>query len=228
RAAWCASIEEEPDMGLTRSIAALALAAAAHGVLVADAAAQQTAQDSTAQSYDAPRAALSGRRSWLSDRRDFRPGDLITVLVDEYTLATANKATIASRDRSSQATLDVEDATARPGRRDVVDLGLRSRVGTESRERGQATRQDRLAAEITVRVVEIAPSGLMRVEGGKTVIMDEHEQYVTLTGWVRPEDVTPQNVVESWRIADSRIEYRAEGKLGKPRGGLLSRILGVI
>src|SRR5690606_19983341 len=64
--------------------------------------------------------------------------------------------------------------------------------------------------------------------GGKTVIMDEHEQYVTLTGWVRPEDVTPQNVVESWRIADSRIEYRAEGKRGKPRRGLLSRILGVI
>src|SRR5690606_23494739 len=136
--------------------------------------------------------------------------------------------TIASRDRSSQASLGATDGTGRPGRRDLIDVGARSRVGTESRERGQATRQDRLAAEITVRVVEIAPSGLMRVEGGKTVIMDEHEQYVTLTGWVRPEDVTPQNVVESWRIADSRIEYGAAGKRGMTRGGLLSRILGVI
>ena len=215
-------------MGLMRSIAALALVAAVHGGLAPAAAAQQAAPDTAAQTQDNTGAVFAGRRSWLSDRRDFRPGDLITVLVDEYTLATANKSTIASRDRSSQAALDVEDRTARPGRWDVVDVGLRSRLGTESRERGQATRQDRLAAEITVRVVEIAPSGLMRVEGGKTVIMDEHEQYVTLTGWVRPEDVTPQNVVESWRIADSRIEYRSEGKLGKPRGGLLSRILGVI
>jgi len=214
-------------MGLERCIASLALVGAMHGALAAAAAAQQAAPDS-AQAQENTLAALAGRRSWLSDRRDFRPGDLITVLVDEYTLATANKSTIASRDRSTQASLDVEDATARPGRRDVIDVGVRSRLGAESRERGQATRQDRLAAEITVRVVEIAPSGLMRVEGGKTVIMDEHEQYVTLTGWVRPEDVTPQNVVESWRIADSRIEYRSEGKLGKPRGGLLSRILGVI
>jgi len=215
-------------MGLERCIAALALVTAMHGALAPAAAAQQAAPDSAAQAQDNTVAALAGRRSWLSDRRDFRPGDLITVLVDEYTLATANKSTIASRDRSSQASLDVEDATARPGRRDLIDVGFRSRLGAESRERGQATRQDRLAAEITVRVVEITPGGLMRVEGGKTVIMDEHEQYVTLTGWVRPEDVTAENVVESWRIADSRIEYRAEGKLGKPRAGLLSRILGVI
>ena len=217
-------------MGLERCTAALALLAAMHGALAPAAAAQQAEPDSAAQiqAQDNTLAALAGRRSWLSDRRDFRPGDLITVLVDEYTLATANKSTIAARDRSSQASLGATDGTGRPGRRDLIDVGARSRVGAESRERGQATRQDRLAAEITVRVVEVTPGGLMRVEGGKTVIMDEHEQYVTLTGWVRPEDVTPQNVVESWRISDSRIEYRAEGKLGKPRGGFFSRILGVI
>ena len=215
-------------MGLERCIAALALMASLHGTLAPAAAAQQADPDSAAPAQDTALAMLAGRRSWLSDRRDFRPGDLITVLVDEYTLATANKSTIASRDRSTQASLGVTDGTGRPGRRDVIDVGARSRLGAESRERGQATRQDRLAAEVTVRVVEIAPGGLMRVEGGKTVVMDEHEQYVTLSGWVRPEDVTPQNVVESWRISDSRIEYRSEGKLGKPRRGLLSRILGVI
>ena len=215
-------------MGLERCIAALALMASMHGMLAPAAAAQQADPDSAAPAQDTALATPAGRRSWLSDRRDFRPGDLITVLVDEYTLATANKSTVASRDRSTQASLGVTDGSGRAGRRDVIDVGARSRLGSESRERGQATRQDRLAAEVTVRVVEIAPGGLMRVEGGKTVVMDEHEQYVTLTGWVRPEDVTPQNVVESWRIADSKIEYRSDGKLGKPRGGLLSRILGVI
>lgn len=214
-------------MGLERWIAAPAVIAAGLGVLAPAAAAQQAVPDSAAPAQ-AAEAAPAGRRSWLSDRRDFRPGDLITVLVDEYTLATANKSTVASRDRRSQAGLGLTDGTAGPGRRDVIDLGVRTRLDSESRERGQATRQDRFAAEITVRVVEIGPGGLMRVEGGKTVVMDEHEQHVTLTGWVRPEDVTAQNVVESWRISDSRVEYRSAGQLGKPRGGLLSRILEVI
>src|SRR5690606_944228 len=118
--------------------------------------------------------------------------------------------------------------TAGPGDRAVVDVGVQTRLAGESRERGQATRQDRLAAEVTVRVVEVGPGGLLRVEGSKTVVMDDHEQQVTLSGWVRPEDISPQNVIDSWRISDSRIEYRAAGDLGKPRSGLLSRILDLI
>jgi flagellar L-ring protein precursor FlgH len=217
-------------MALERWIAAAGVAALVAGS-APGAAAQQGAPDTAATALAAADTAGETRvprRSWLSDRRDFRVGDLITVLVDEYTLATANKATIASRDRSKRASLGVEDGTARVGNRAVVDVGVQSRLAGESRERGQATRQDRLAAEITVRVVEIGPGGLLRVEGSKTVVMDEHEQHVTLSGWVRPEDVSPQNVVESWRISESRIEYRAAGDLGKPRGGLLSRILDLI
>jgi flagellar L-ring protein precursor FlgH len=217
-------------MALERCIAAAGVAVLVAG-FAPRAAAQQAAPDTAAIVLAAPdtaRLARAPRRSWLADRRDFQVGDLITVLVDEYTLATANKATIASRDRSRRASLGVEDGTAGPGDRAVVDVGVQTRLAGESRERGQATRQDRLAAEVTVRVVEVGPGGLLRVEGSKTVVMDDHEQQVTLSGWVRPEDISPQNVIDSWRISDSRIEYRAAGDLGKPRSGLLSRILDLI
>ena len=36
------------------------------------------------------------RASWTSDRRDFVEGDVITVLIDEYTVAASNQGDFAS------------------------------------------------------------------------------------------------------------------------------------
>lgn len=171
---------------------------------------------------DAPRTI----RSWTGDRRHFEPGDLITVLVDEYTLASADRANTALDDRSRRASLAVGDRGGRTGLDQVVDLGIRASNTGESRERGLATRRDRFTAELTVRVLDIEPDGSLRVEGARTLRIDDHEQEVRLTGWVRPADVSARNVVESWRIANASIEYRSTGQLGTPRAGFLSRLIG--
>ena len=52
--------------------------------------------------------------------------------------------------------------------------------------------------------------------------MDGRRQQMTLRGFVRPEDVSPQNVVLSSRIADAAISYRGNG-IG-PRRGILGGI----
>src|SRR5690606_23888058 len=126
-----------------------------HGALAPAAAAQQAEPDSAAQiqAQDNTLAALAGRRSWLSDRRDFRPGDLITVLVDEYTLATANKSTIAARDRSSQASLGGVDVAggncttsvrgAAWARSRAIAARRRGRTGSPRRSPSAASRSGR-------------------------------------------------------------------------------------
>lgn len=162
---------------------------------------------------------------WTTDRRRFDEGDIITVLIDEYTLASANKSSLAERDRSRDLSLDGGFSVAGGSGTDA-DAGLRSRVGAESRRRGQTTRRDRLTAEITVRVVAVEPNGNLRVEGRKTVVIDEHEQEIALTGLLRPDDVSPGNVVDSWRLADAEVSYTSNGELDDPEGGILGRILG--
>ncbi|HLU24499.1 MAG TPA: flagellar basal body L-ring protein FlgH [Longimicrobiales bacterium] len=197
------------------AVAAMALAGAAPALA-------QTGEE--AGRPDAPRVI----RSWTSDRRHFQPGDLITVLIDEYTLASADRANTALDDRSRRASLDVGDRGDRTGLGRVVDLGVRSTNTGESRERGVATRRDRFTAELTVRVVGVEPDGSLRVEGARTLRIDNHEQEVRLSGWVRPADISARNVVESWRIANASIEYRSTGKLSTPRAGILSRLIGWI
>jgi flagellar L-ring protein precursor FlgH len=161
--------------------------------------------------------------SWTADAQQFRVGDMISVLLDEYTLASANRNETAEEERTRTLSAGASyDGTS------LGSGGLQTGTGGRSQNRGQATRHDRLAGEITVRVMEVDSAGRLRIEGTKMLQIDGHEQELRLTGWVRPADVPPQNVIESWRVADASIVYEASGNLGKARQGLLTRIIGWI
>lgn len=168
-------------------------------------------------------AAAQTPRSWTTDRRDFKVGDVISVLLDEYTLASANRNVTAESRRTGSL-----DGSASYDGASLGRAGLDTERGASSRDRGENVRRDRLTGELTVRVVEVDDRGLLRVEGTKRMKVNGNEQEMTLTGWVRPEDVPAHNVMESWRIANATIEYTSTGKLGKPHQGLISRILGWI
>jgi flagellar L-ring protein FlgH len=164
------------------------------------------------------------RQSWTADRRSFRVGDVITVLVDERTLASATTGNFASdrrrRDMSVAASQSV--TTSIPS----VSATFGSGNDAESRQRGEALRQNRFVGEMTVRVVAVE-NGLLQVRGEKQTSVDRNRQQLTLAGWVRPQDVSSQNLLESWRIGDAQLVYTQRGGLDRPRGGIVSRIISV-
>ena len=163
-------------------------------------------------------------RSWTSDRRDFAVGDIITVLVDENTAASANKANVASDRKSRDMDFDAELPAPAAGK----NAGVSSSNNGESRQNGQATRGNRFVGEISVKVIAVSKEGNLQVKGSKTVDVDKAKQTMTLTGWLRPQDVSTTDYAPSARIADAQLVYQAEGNLGKTRSGILTRVLGVI
>jgi flagellar L-ring protein precursor FlgH len=60
------------------------------------------------------------------------------------------------------------------------------------------------------------------------VDVDKNKQLMTLSGWLRPQDVSTTEEAASSRVADAQIVYTAQGSLGKPRSGILTRLLGVV
>lgn len=168
--------------------------------------------------------AQTARQSWTSDRRDFRAGDLITVMIDEHTLAASNQAEFNSdrryRDLGLGVGQSITDAVPGGG----ADINTSNQA--ESRRRGESTRQNRFRGEMTVRILDVEEGGMLRVEGRKTVNIDRVTEELTLRGLVRPHDVSAANTVESWRVADAELLYTARGD--SPRGGILGRLLGAI
>jgi flagellar L-ring protein precursor FlgH len=166
--------------------------------------------------------ARAPRTSWTADRRAFNVGDVITVLIDDYTIATAIKDNLATdtRRRDLGANIRIPMQGTRSG-------GLDTRNNAETLQRGQARRENRFQNEMSVRVIATGANGLLQVRGAKNISVDKAQQNVQFEGWLRAQDVSPQNLVESYRIADATITYVSPGPLGKTKSGLLTKILGL-
>ena len=179
------------------------------------------AQPAATQPPAAPAAAAKPHReSWTSDRRDFVVGDLITVLIDDYTIATAVKENTATDAKSRGLSLDGKLPTASKG------VGLDTKNSADQQQRGSSRRENRFQNEMSVRVVAFGPNGLLQLKGTKSIDVDKSGQNIVFTGWVRPQDVSLSNIVESNRIADAQLGYVSPGPLGKPAQGIVSKILG--
>ena len=159
---------------------------------------------------------------WFADGRRFQIGDIITVVVDEFTSASADRATSALEDRRTDAGAGLR-VNASGG-----DGTLGTFLGNESLQRGRDYRQDRLNSEVSVRVTDVEPGGALRVEGSKKLFIDEHEQEVTVRGVIRPQDITPGNTIDSWRIAEVEVLYATDGSLAEAKKGIIGRLLGFI
>jgi flagellar L-ring protein precursor FlgH len=213
----------------------LLLALSALSALSARAAAQQPAQPPrpSATATNATAAPAAGataasapstvsRSSWVSDRRDFQIGDLITVLIDDYTISTAVKEDLATDTRSRGLSADAQLPTSNKS------VGINTRNSADQTKRGQAKRENRFQNEMSVRVVAIAPNGQLQVKGTKKIDVDKARQDIVFTGFIRPQDVTTGNSVESSRVADITIGYASPGPLGTPKQGMLTKILGAL
>ncbi len=167
-------------------------------------------------------AVRPGRASWTADRRDFAVGDIITVLIDDYTVSTAVKENSAtdSRTRGLSATANLPGGSK--------GGGLDTRNTADQQQRGSAKRENRFQNEMSVRVVALGTNGLLQVKGQKKIDVDKAQQDIVFTGWLRAQDISTQNTVESSRVADAQIGYASPGPLGTPKQGMISKLLGAL
>lgn len=194
------------------------VALAQEGDAPADSAA---APDSAALAPPAP--VRAARASWLSDRMALRPGDLVTVIVDEQTAARERTEHIATDSRSQRADLN-------------AGVGLDARVGPaksfgagmtkNTRDVGNAGRTGDFTTVITCRVLDVTPNGVARISGTKKTTIDGRVQDVTLTGAIRAEDINVRNQVRSDAIVDAVLTYK--GKKIAPTTGMLGKLLGIL
>src|SRR5690606_336309 len=149
--------------GISVALGALLLLMTTPGVEAQDA----PAPAPTAQAGEADSAPARPRRqSWTSSRRSFEQGDVLTVLVDEHTLAAALKGANNSDRRYRDLGVSVGGGVSMPIPNIDADIGTTN--SAESRQRGDLTRENRFRGEMSVRIMEIdARTGLMRLEGKK-------------------------------------------------------------
>jgi flagellar L-ring protein precursor FlgH len=76
--------------------------------------------------------------------------------------------------------------------------------------------------------VAVEEGGVLKLEGSRMSRIDKAEQRVTITGYARAQDISARNLIESWRLANAELLYESKGNLGKPKQGIITKILGIL
>jgi flagellar L-ring protein precursor FlgH len=149
---------------------------------------------------------------WQAKRRDYRVGDIITVLLNESTQA----ARTLNHETSREATTDVvpNGLTNRLSGLNGVLGGLKTDGGkTTNVGKGTADQQASLTGSIAATVVEVQANGNLVIRGEKQLSMSEGGEVIQVSGVIRPDDVSAISTVQSRRLANAQIAYRAAGDL---------------
>lgn len=166
----------------------------------------------TAQDASAPLL----QRSLFADRKAVQPGDILTVVITE--LATATTAARTSTDKQDSVSGDFNGSNQTPWH---VDLNL----ANDFSGGGQVQRSGRLLGKLAVHVQAVDANGNLTIYGEQDIGVNNERQRIGLTGLVRADDVAPDNTVQSWRIAEAKIEFKGDGILARKQSpGLLSKL----
>ncbi|GLR63317.1 flagellar basal body L-ring protein FlgH [Marinospirillum insulare] len=158
-------------------------------------------------------------KALFNDRKAYRVGDVITVDLEERTRSTKS----ATSDIKSNSSIDIANPTI-AGRESPVNLGLG--MGTDRNFKGDASadQSNSLLGKITVTVHDVYPNGNLLIRGEKWLTLNQGDEYVRVSGIVRPEDILPDNSVSSSQLADARLTYSGTGDLANSnRQGWLAR-----
>ena len=159
-----------------------------------------------------------------SGLRAARVGDVITITLVERT--QAQKTNSASMDKGGGIGL-TPPTTGPLSLFNATDAKV---SGTQSFDgKGQAVQSNSLVGEISVTVAQVYPNGNMLVRGEKLLTLNRGDDYIRISGIVRPVDIGPDNRVPSTRLADARVTYSGKGELARAsRQGWLTRFFSII
>ncbi|MDZ7338315.1 MAG: flagellar basal body L-ring protein FlgH [candidate division KSB1 bacterium] len=160
--------------------------------------------------------------SLYADHKAHRVGDIITVLVVEEAVASSKAST--TTDRNTGAEIDVRGGMKE---RSFLPLaGFRGGAGTDFSGKGQTERQGVLKARISATVVAVRENGDLEIEGSREVIVNGERELTTIKGVVRPSDISAQNTVYSYNVAEAQIAYKGSGAVHSgQKPSFLARLL---
>lgn len=158
----------------------------------------------------------------FSDVKARRVGDLLTIQLVESTSAAKSAKTTARKGQETEMAPPL--ILGRTPTLDGAPLGTSLSANRDFSGEGDSSQSNRLFGHLTVTVVDRLPNGNLVVEGEKRLMLNQGEETVRISGIVRPADVSTNNIVPSYKVADARITYGGRGFIAESnRMGWLAR-----
>ena len=172
----------------------------------------------------------SDKSMLFTDKKARYVNDIVTIIVSEIAAggnkASANTSRNTSTAASIETLLGVENAIIGNNANMNGTISLGGTSANSLKGAGDTSRNTSVIAKISARVTRVLDNGNLLIEGRRQVTVNADDQFILITGIIRPEDITAENTVASQYVADARILYTGDGIINdKMRPGWLTRVV---
>jgi flagellar L-ring protein precursor FlgH len=167
-------------------------------------------------------------KGMYADRTARDVGDLVTIMIEEQSSVQKDASDDSNKSVGGGMGFDFPGMEANgTSMWDALSMPEWSADASKSfSASGSKASSDTFSASITVYITEVMPNGNLLICGERKVNIDGDIIQFTLTGIVRPDDVSNSNTVLSSRVADALISYKTTGEFSKAnKKGFFSKVL---
>ncbi len=151
-------------------------------------------------------------------------GDILTIILNEAT--AAQKSATTSTSKTSNLSMPTMTLFGKQMAFKGAIPGLDASVNDQSKFEGQgaSAQSNSLTGYLTVTVVKVLPNGNLFVTGEKQIGLNQGKEFVRLSGVIRPIDLSSDDSIPSYKVANAQITYHGRGALADANAqGWLSR-----
>jgi flagellar L-ring protein FlgH len=174
----------------------------------------------------------NSKNMFFADNKARFVNDIVTIVISETTTGTSKASTNTSRSSNTTAGIGALLGLERHLQARNEELGVTPKIevgGSSSNSlkgQGDTSRGSNLSARVSARVVRVLDNGNLVIEGRRQLTMNAEDQYILISGIIRTEDITSENLIASQYISDAKINYVGEGVVNdKMRPGWLTRVM---
>ena len=158
------------------------------------------------------------RMSLFGERRAERRGDILTVVIEIDDSAEISNA--SGRNRAGSDSMGIPALFGIPQRLNEQlpeGASMAEAVKTASSSSytgsGSVSRNEKLTLRVAATVVEELANGVLRIEGIQEVRVNYELRELTISGYVRPADISRRNEITYDKIAGAHISYGGRGQI---------------
>lgn len=162
----------------------------------------------------------NGSRAFFHDQRASKVGDILTVAIDINDNAKLSNQTDTSRTTSADGGVSSFFGLERnltkvlpnsPDPAHLVTSGSTSSLAGS----GSVNRSEAVSLTVAAVVSGVLPNGNLIIQGKQEVRINQELRELTVTGIVRPEDISAANTVRHTQIAEARVSYGGRGAVSR-------------
>ena len=151
--------------------------------------------------------AQNGYMSFYQDVRGRQAGDVLTVLVTE----TSNASRESRTNSSANAGMSLDGSVSGTFSKYLPLFGAQSSTSSNMDGNEGSQIKDKLEAKVSVTILEDKKNrlnpGTFRIEGKREVTINGEKNFIRIKGLIRERDISTDNTIYSYNIADAEIEY---------------------